>query len=432
MWVIAVHRPPKGLSDPLLYQRFAQGIADGHGYVSFLGKPTAYYPPGYPYFLGALQWLADLLGLDGSLPLVAGLAQAILGGVAAAALVVAGRQLGGRLGDGRAAERIGVAAGAVLALWPNLVLYSGVLLSETLYIAAFSVFIAALSVALRPEDAPGFRPHSAMVVAAGALGIATLVRPQVLVVVPAIGAAFLLARRAPRTALRDLAVLAGGVVIVLTPWAIRNAVVLDAFVPLSNNGGDNLCVGFHPGASGHFEVPAYCDTGEFYIDGPGAERRRNAETTRLALRWAAANPGSLPALSARKLWYTYRGEDDGLRALESYEADRFLPPALRSTMKAALVGSYLVIMGAAVVGGAGLMLLAWRRRGREVLVTATLLMTAASALVPIGFFGDPRFKVATTPLFALLAAAGMLSRRWWTLSPAPEHPPTPGPSTPPV
>src|SRR6478609_8308111 len=64
LWVLYSHRPPGGLNDPLLYQRFAQGIARGDGYVSFFGKPTAYYPPGYPYFLGVLQWLSNLVGLD--------------------------------------------------------------------------------------------------------------------------------------------------------------------------------------------------------------------------------------------------------------------------------------------------------------------------------------------------------------------------------
>ena len=411
--MIVMHRPPRGLSDPVLYRRFARDIADGNGYVSFLGEPTAYYPPGYPYFLGALQRLADLVGLDRSLPLVAGLAQAMLGGVAAGAVVVAGRELGRRLGDERLARGAGLAAGSVMALWPNLILYSGVLLSESLFIACLSVFVAALVRSLAMRSSSGRRPPLVLFVAAASLGAATLVRPQVLVALPAIAVAMIVARCPWRNALADLAVLCLGLLLVLCPWIIRNAVVLDAFVPLSNNGGDNLCVGFHPGANGRFQVPRYCDTGEFYIDGPAAELRRNRETARRARRWATTHLGALPGLSMRKLWHTYEGEDDGLRALESYEKDLFLPRGLRSAAKVGLNLSYLLIMALALVGAGVASYALWRRRGRDVVLASLVLMTAASAAVPVVVFGDPRFKVASTPLFALAAGLGVLSRRWW-------------------
>lgn len=52
---LVISREPEGLTDLTLYPLFAEGIAEGRGYLS-LGKPTA-YSPGYPYFLGAIQWL---------------------------------------------------------------------------------------------------------------------------------------------------------------------------------------------------------------------------------------------------------------------------------------------------------------------------------------------------------------------------------------
>src|SRR3954452_2828765 len=90
---LTLARAPVGLHDPLLYQRFAQGIAKGHGYVSFYGRPTAYYPPGYPFFVGGLQWVLDRLSLGTHLPLAAALSQALLGGLAAWAVVGAGNRL---------------------------------------------------------------------------------------------------------------------------------------------------------------------------------------------------------------------------------------------------------------------------------------------------------------------------------------------------
>jgi 4-amino-4-deoxy-L-arabinose transferase-like glycosyltransferase len=403
IWVVYSHRAPGGLNDPLLYQRFAQGIARGDGYVSFFGKPTAYYPPGYPYFLGALQWLSNLVGLDDHLTPVAGVVQAVLGGVAAGALVVAGRRLGASWGPS-AARRIGIAAGVVLALWPNLVLYAGVLLSETLFVACLAVFLAA---ALSMTDEDGSLRTAPTIVAAASLGAATLVRPQVLVVLPALVVAWFVARRGWRAVLRDTALLVVGVVVALSPWIVRNAVVLDAFVPLSNNGGDNMCVGFHPGATGHFEVPAYCDTGEFYTDGPAAELRRESETRSLARRWATHHLSALPGLSIRKLWYTYHSDGDGLRAVESYEADRFLPDGLRTLLRWTATIGYLVVVVAAAIGTGATAVRAWRERGRDPVTTAVLAMTALSVLVPIAFFGDARFKVAVTPFLALLAGVGI-------------------------
>jgi 4-amino-4-deoxy-L-arabinose transferase-like glycosyltransferase len=292
----------------------------------------------------------------------------------------------------------------VLALWPNLVLYAGVLLSETLFVAALAVFVAAV---LSVEDGDGRLRVGVAVLAAAALGVATLVRPQVLVVLPALVVAWLVARRPWRRLARDLAFLCAGVVVALSPWVIRNAVVLDAFVPLSNNGGDNLCVGFHPGATGHFEVPPSCDTGEFYTDGPAAELRREDETTARARRWATGHLGALPALSIRKLWYTYDSDGDGLRAVESYEQDRFLPDGLRSILHGVTAIGYVVVVAATLVG----MLLAlrrwWRDRGRSVAVGSVVAMAVLSLLVPVAFFGDARFKVASAPLVALLAGVGI-------------------------
>ncbi|MEI2698920.1 MAG: hypothetical protein V9E94_11420 [Microthrixaceae bacterium] len=143
LWVLVMSREPEGLTDLTLYPLFAEGIAEGRGYLSLGQHPTAYYPPGYPYFLGAIQWLLDRVALGEHLVLVAGLVQALLGGLAVSALVIASERLGGR--------RVALIAGAILALWPNLVVHSSLMLSETLFIAVFCVTLAAL---VRVTDAP--------------------------------------------------------------------------------------------------------------------------------------------------------------------------------------------------------------------------------------------------------------------------------------
>jgi hypothetical protein len=410
------HRPPPltALRDPAVYWRFAIEIARGHGYVSLHGKPTAYYPPGYPYFLGGLQWICNHLFSGHHLPLMAGVVQSVLGAIGVAATVLAGQTLGRRLGDERLARRLGLAAGLILALWPNVVLYTAVFLSETLFVALFAVFVLAV-LRMRGDDGPQWRWSA---VAAVSLGLATLVRPQVLIVLVGLAVAWAVGRRGVRAITVDLGLLVVGVVVVVAPWAIRNEIVMHSFIALSDNSGDNLCIGFNPVADGAFEIPPYCNTDPLYVEGPTAELQRDAHTKHLAVDWATHHVGRLPALSVDKLRYTYDTDTDGLRALESYEADPFLSSGLRTTIHWVSDGSYVVIMAFGAAGAVWLAVAGIRRRGNGT-VGAVLAMTVLSAAIPIAFFGDGRFKVPTTPLFALCAGAAVAAA-WTRLHPGVE------------
>jgi 4-amino-4-deoxy-L-arabinose transferase-like glycosyltransferase len=407
---LALGRTPVGLHDPLLYQRFAQGIAKGQGYVSFNGEPTAYYPPGYPLFLGAVQRVCDALSIPKQLPVVAGLVQAVLGGLAVWAVVGFGDRVGDRLGLSSMTVRLGIVAGWVLALWPNLVLHSAVLLSESLLIAVFACFLLVMVRALDGDRVVDLLGAGLL------LGLAALVRPQVVLVFGGVVIAALFVRRGWRQRLQLVALPLVGLVVAVVPWTIRNTTVFDELVAISTNGGDNLCVGFHPGATGHFEIPKSCDTGEFYIDGPAAEARRNDETSRRARDWATNHLGDLPALSLRKLYYTYEHDHDALRAVESYEEDRFLPGAVRGIVQWTSDLFYAVVIVAAI-GGFGVVLRrTWQRRREAPSGWFVVIASLASAFVPVLFFGETRFKVPTTPLFAVLAAAAFVA---WRSRPAP-------------
>lgn len=396
-------RAPGGLSDPALYRGFARGIADGRGYVSLLGRPTSYYPPGYPLFLGGLQFVLDRLGLTGSLPAAAAAVQALLGGVAAAAVTVAGGRLGAAARLRPPPRAVGVACGLVLALWPNLVAYSAVLLSETLFVALFSVALAAVLVADRDV-----RWGTPLAVAAAAFGAATLVRPQVLLCLAAVVLAWAVARVPWRSVLLGGAVLLAGAVVFVVPWTVRNVVVLGSAVPISTNGGDNLCIGFRDDASGGFAIAAACDTGTRYVDGPEVEVARDRETQRRAVRWIVDHPLELPALSARKLWITYRDDSDALAAAESYGETPRLGAAARRAAGLALDVAWWAIVVASVSGTVVLARSSGRRTAGVLVVALT---TVAGLVVPVLFFGDPRFKMGMAPSIALLAGVGA-SRAW--------------------
>ena len=63
-WVAWASRAPTGpnsfLLDPVRYLGYGDQIARGHGMVEGItGAPTAYYPPGYPWFVGIVDWISS-------------------------------------------------------------------------------------------------------------------------------------------------------------------------------------------------------------------------------------------------------------------------------------------------------------------------------------------------------------------------------------
>ncbi|NLA37638.1 MAG: hypothetical protein GX868_18395 [Actinobacteria bacterium] len=395
-----------------MYHQFAVHIANGKGYANWRGDPTSYYPPGYPWFLGVQQTVLQWLGAEGSLHRVAPVVQALLGGVAVWALIGAASTLDANPQRGR---RIGLAAGVVLALWPNLVLHSATLLSESLFIVCLCLFLLGMTRLMVGEAALWTRPWWRNAVLAGvALGAATLTRPQVLLSLPAFAVAIGVLRVPWRTRAALFLVPAVLGAAVVMPWTIRNAALFGEFVPVSTNGGDNLCIGFNRDARGHWFAPETCETGDFYQDGPEAEARRNHDASQIAKEWISNNRSRLPWLSWRKLVYTYDNDVDGLRAVEGYGSDEFLAAPVRRGLRLASNGYYLVTMGFAAVGLSMLIVRVAsaarsprRRDATTSIGLAVVVGGVASALVPILFFGEARFKVPSTPFFAMFAAVAL-------------------------
>lgn len=414
LWATVGARSPRILADPALYQQAALRIAAGEGYVGFNGFPTSYYPPGYPWFLGSFQWLLERVGLGEHTIGAVALLQALLSGIAILAVMVVGHTLAGR--------RAALAAGLALALWPNLIAHSSLMLSETLFVTLLSIALAATVTMVQADRLVPWRAA----VAGLAMGAATLVRPQVLVVVVAAVVAWSLSRLGWRDVVRRTAVLAVGVVVVVAPWTIRNAIVFDAFVPVSTNDGDNLCVGFNPDATGHFGIPDACDTGEFYIDGPDAELRRQAETRSRAIEWILEHPGEQPELAWKKLWWTYSNDTDAVWASLSFGRDPWLQDGGLRAVRIVSSVYYAAVMLAAIVGAVLTARRGWRTRRVDPTGLLVVLGALASSLVPVMFFGDPRFKVASTPFYVVLAGAAIaaaieLRRDRPTQTPAPQE-----------
>jgi 4-amino-4-deoxy-L-arabinose transferase-like glycosyltransferase len=399
-WAVTQAENPKGLHDPGLYMVLADQVANGHGYSypGVDGGVTAYYPPGYPLLLAALMWGIGLLPGDVAAFDVALWANVLLS-VATIPLVFA---LGRRL----ASPVVGLVAAAAFAVWPNLVIHSGVILTETLFLFLLvSMFLVALAT---PEVArrPGWRRLATVGVL---FGLAGLVRPVSLVIAPL----FLLlwwsdgvARAVRYTAIVGLATVA-----VIVPWTIRNVVQMDSPVLLSANFGDNFCVGNNPEATGGYGLPEYCFRGLDSGERPEFETHRQSVTLDRGLTWLTEHPLDAAGLVPDRLRTTLAHDDDGVFAALDYGDNPTLSESTSDTLGTISDVLYYAVV---VLALAGVVVLV-RRGGWADRRWQVFVLSAPVGLVsPILTFGDPRFKMPMYPVLAVcagLALAALLDRR---------------------
>lgn len=390
-WVLWASRAPQGIFyDPARYLGYARQIADGHGMVeSLTGDPTAYYPPGYPWFLGIVTWLSA--PFTDQPWLAAGLVQALLGTATVVLVASVTRRLAGPVAA--------LVAAVVYALYPNLIFHTGALLGETLYNFLFLAFLALLLSRPWTVSFGTWRVFGCGVL----LGLAVMVRPISLAVIPVVALCWYAARKDHRVALRWSVVLVAGVLACIVPWTVRNELRLHAFVPISTNTGDNLCIGHADGATGAFAGLPACETEYRFLDGLPAELGSDKAKQRIALRGMADNIEREPWLLWRRTYFMWfrDGDHDGLLAVQSYRQDRWMDLTTEARLLALADWVYWIV---GVAGAVGLVQLARRREAESWLVVGSAVVTA---LVPLIFFGDSRFKVPVIPL--LIIAAGCLA-----------------------
>ena len=204
------------------YDRLAAGLVETgdmpHAISDVVpgGGPTAFRPPGLTHTLAAVY---AVVGVDPPERRwkAARLTLALFGTAVVALAALVAFQLAG--------ATAALLAAALTAFDPTLVMVGSSLLTESIFIA---LMLAAAAAILRFRACGAWR----WALAAGVLGgLTSLTRANGVLVLAAVAAAAFRTRRAAA-----IAVLACGVV-VIAPWTIRNAVELDAFVPVSSETG---------------------------------------------------------------------------------------------------------------------------------------------------------------------------------------------------
>jgi 4-amino-4-deoxy-L-arabinose transferase-like glycosyltransferase len=362
VWVALV--APVQQSDMGAYFGLASQLAAGTDYR--MGSDIAFWPPGLPFVL-AFTMLAT--GLHAWAPTFNNLCLF-------AGSVVLLHALAARLTTARAA-RVAV---ALVVVWPNWIVLSGLAAKELLLIV---LFIASAVVYLR-YAASGQRPVLGALAAGALLGFATLTQPSVLLLPPLMfGSYELLVHRKVRQAVGRAALIAAAMVLVVAPWTVRNYLVLGEFIPVATTGGGVLWVANNSDATGSW-VPF--PQRLIALDEVSRDRAARAE----AVSWIRAHPTRFASLSVRKAMLFWADDSKG-----AYEA-----------MRRGSTGSnraYTVVKGVSNMFWVSLLVVA--------LLTA-VPRSALIILLPIAYFvllhsvfeSDGRFHTPLMGFFAILAA----------------------------
>jgi 4-amino-4-deoxy-L-arabinose transferase-like glycosyltransferase len=278
--------PTINWNDGREYRRLALCIVENHSYLAPDGRPTAYWPPGYPMFLA----------LFGTGVTSTRLLQALMGTLSILLAYLVARQFHGR--------KKSFLAAAILAIYPLHVfvagVHSSVVLQILLVIAVFQLVTSALK--------DGSKPKAFLAGLFG--GVATLTTISIL---PALCLTLVWfvyedrTRRGFRLAILFFLPLS----IVVGSWTVRNYIRLGAPILVSSNGGYNFWLGNYPGTkatTGNRKIEGRVrETAEIDAAYPD-EAERDHAYFRLAFDKIRANPGRFLTLSASKalnLWRLY-------------------------------------------------------------------------------------------------------------------------------
>ncbi|HMJ73359.1 MAG TPA: glycosyltransferase family 39 protein [Solirubrobacterales bacterium] len=408
------------------YAGIAANLERGEGFT--LGdratQPASNYSPGLPLFVSGVYAVTG-----GVHERTARLVLALLGTLSVLFTYLIGRRLAGSLA--------GLVGAAAVAIYPALLEYQGMLMSEPLAATLLSGAVLAMLWAGGREEGRGSpgdrwvfrlgggrlsevvggakngtprppgdpRPSSVGWLVPGLLlGALALVRPEYLAISLPI-AVVVFARRGRddwRVGLVQALVMLVGMAVVVAPWTVRNEVALGRFVPISTGGGQVLFAGSYVPSGGdpervgaevlerHPELRRELATNprlEEILAALAAQRYPDIESDAALARmgrerlWddVSEHPLEYAGFVASKLWLIWgHGPRDVMRE-PVWEVLHWLLVAL---------------------GLLGLGVLAWQRRWEALLLGVVLVaVTATGALL----VASPRRALVTIPVVAALA-----------------------------
>ena len=378
--------------DAAAYAAIAKNLDEGNGFTvgPAATQPSTNYSPGLPLFVAGIYKVTG-----GVHERLARIVLALIGALAPLLAYLLAQRL---------SPRHGVAAGLIAALfvaiYPATLEYTGMLMTEPL---AATLLIGGILGILWAADRDSLRRW---LVPGLTLGALALVRPEYLAIGLLLALLVFLRQRLHlpwRRALGAAAIVALGIVVVVAPWTVRNAIALDRLVTVSTGGGQVLYAGTYLPSDGNPEkVGAGVVAEHPDLFGPDALQKLRLEQI-LARLAEATYPGMEPDQALSKMGKEqlrddiehHTGEYVGFVAGKIGRIWSHGPRAImRTPVWEAL---HWVLLG---LGLLGLGLLAYLRRWEALLIGAVFLaVTLVSALL----VASPRRVLVLIPLLAACA-----------------------------
>jgi 4-amino-4-deoxy-L-arabinose transferase-like glycosyltransferase len=358
--------------------------------------PSAYFPPGFPYFLAVVDLVDGHTGpatapprggpgYDPATVQPARISQAVLGTIVVALIGLVALEA-----FGPAVALVALALGAV---YPVLVELSAVLVAENL-LTAF--VLAAIWAALRARRSS--RPYRWIAGAGAFTGLATLAHVNAIVLIVPLGLAAWRVRPKPAAP----ALLLATTVLALAPWLVRDAVVMHSFIRVTDEDGITLVGTYNHASATDPQVPYRW---RLYLSLPN-ERRLIHQAPRLTEPQLSARLrdqafdyiGSHPLSPLAVLYHNTRRllELEGSRAWKISAASIDLPIA---TARIGVFSFWLLCL----LSVAGAFTAAVRRGPRWLWLTPLLLWLS------VGLVNSetPRFREPIDPFLVLLGACAV-------------------------
>ena len=324
--------------------------------------PTTYRPPAMPFLLSAVY---GIMGRDFTAWRVVNCA--VTAGAVTTAAVISAQFAG---------IPAAVIAAAILLQSRELTRYSGMFMTEPLA----TLMLALLAWTWVRNAREGWTTRRAItsgIAMGGLLAARTIfiLTTPILLILPGKDLSF-----GSKLAWKTKAICLAVAIVVISPWWIRNIVVLDAFMPLGTQGGINLPMGFGPRALRSQGIWAsnpgdgWPEIAALKLDIVTSEVMLAKHRQSLTLNWMMANPGQVLHL----MWLHVKQE---LKPGRDFYSRWLLPAAAVSA------------------------LILWRFPGAWVLA---LIVCGNILSVAMTYSAGGRFMVPVQPLLAALIAAAVV------------------------
>jgi 4-amino-4-deoxy-L-arabinose transferase-like glycosyltransferase len=386
-YVMLAKRTEPVLGDQIYYNAQANTIARGHGFTDFRdGSQQAEHPPLTALVLTPTSWVMEQFDPGGNHLLAQRLTMTVFGAGVVLLIGLVGRAVAG--------DRAGLLAAGIAAVYPNLWINDGLVMSETL---------ATLAVALAILLAYRFirLPRAANAAWLGAAcGLAMLTRAELGLLLPlmVLPVALFLRSCSFRRQI-GLFLLAGlASFVVVSPWLVANLTRFDKPVLFSTNDGLTLCgANLHRTYYGEGTGLWALDCAGFPV--PKGDRSVVSNALRSdGLRFIRDHLGRLPvvvAVRVARVWSLYA---PGLMANYNVNEGRDVEVSWAGFF------AFWILVPFAVGGAVGL-------RRRRVPITPLLAQFVIVTVTVAAIYGITRFRTPAEVSLVVLAAVAL--DRWW-------------------